>query len=166
MTHKCDKCGKPAPIIVTEITKGKKVEKHLCQECHAQQEGAAGKSHTPINELLSNFVMAHSGLVKDQAVTCEHCGMTWADFRQSGLLGCEHDYGVFEKDLSPLVQRAHEGATHHIGKVPRRRGGTGVPAKRGTDLARLRKELQRAIEAEDYERAAKIRDQIKTAEHT
>jgi protein arginine kinase activator len=71
---------------------------------------------------------------------------------------------LFEKDLTPLLHRAHEGATHHLGKVPARRGGTGVPAKRAVDLTRLRKELQRAVEAEDYERAAKLRDQIKVAE--
>jgi protein arginine kinase activator len=119
----------------------------------------------PINELLTNFVMAHSGLQqKEQGLACEHCGMTWADFRQSGLLGCSHDYQQFEKDLTPLLQRAHEGATHHVGKVPTRRGGTGVPMKRQVDVAKLRKELQRAVEAEDYERAAKLRDQIRQAE--
>ena len=60
--------------------------------------------------------------------------------------------------------RAHEGATHHLGKVPARRGGSGVPAKRSLDVAKLRKELARAVEAEDYERAAKLRDSIKQAE--
>ena len=71
---------------------------------------------------------------------------------------------MFEKDLTPLLQRAHEGATHHVGKVPTRRGGTGVPMKRQVDVAKLRKELARAVEAEDYERAAKLRDQIRQAE--
>jgi protein arginine kinase activator len=122
------------------------------------------KSHTPINELLTNFVMAHSGLQKDAGVACDQCGMTWAEFRQSGLFGCANDYVLFEKDLTPLLQRAHEGATHHVGKVPARRGGTGVPMKRQADLTKLRKELSRAVEAEDYERAAKLRDQIRQAE--
>ncbi len=101
---------------------------------------------------------------KEVGVACEHCGITWAEFRQSGLLGCEHDYALFEKDLSPLLQRAHEGATHHVGKVPVRRGGSGVPMKKSVDIAKLRKELQRAVEAEDYERAAKYRDAIRLAE--
>jgi protein arginine kinase activator len=90
--------------------------------------------------------------------------MAWSEFTQSGLLGCEHDYSAFDKDLTPLLQRAHEGATHHLGKVPTRRGGTSVPVKRQLDVARLRKELNRAIEGEDYERAAKLRDQIREAE--
>src|ERR1700752_3801648 len=161
---KCDNCNNAATVHLTEIKNGKKIEKHLCEQCAAQNEGLPVKSHTPINELLTNFVLAHSGLTKEQGAACEHCGITWSEFRQGGLLGCEHDYSLFEKDLTPLLQRAHENATHHLGKVPARRGGTGVPAKRSADITRLRKELDRAVKEEDYERAAKIRDQIKSAE--
>ena len=162
---KCDNCSKTATVHLTEIKGGKKIEKHLCEQCAAQNEGLPVKSHMPINELLTNFVMAHSGLQKNESSTgCESCGITWAEFRQNGLLGCANDYAVFEKDLTPLLQRAHENATHHIGKVPARRGGTGVPVKRAVDLARLRKDLQKAVEGEDYERAAKLRDQIRQAE--
>ena len=161
---KCDNCNKPATVHLTEIKSGKKIEKHLCEQCAAQNEGLPVKGNTPINELLTNFVMAHSGLAKEAGTTCEQCGISWAEFRQSGLFGCENDYTLFEKDLTPLLQRAHEGATHHVGKVPGRRGGTGVPAKKRFDAAKLRKELQRAVEAEDYERAAKLRDQIRQAE--
>jgi protein arginine kinase activator len=163
---KCDNCNKPATVHLTEIKHGKKIEKHLCEQCAAQHEGLPVKSHTPINELLTNFVLAHSGMQKDTAtsVTCENCGISWAEFRSNGLLGCEHDYALFEKELTPLIGKAHENASHHVGKVPQRKGGTGVPAKSGFDLARLRKELARAVEVEDYEKAAKLRDQIRQAE--
>ena len=161
---KCDNCNKPATVHLTEIRNGKKIEKHLCEQCAAQNEGLPVKSHTPINELLTNFVMAHSGLQKDVGQSCDVCGVTWAEFRQGGLFGCANDYSVFEKDLTPLLQRAHEGATHHVGKVPTRRGGSGVPLKKRIDATKLRKELARAVEAEDYERAASLRDQIRQAE--
>jgi protein arginine kinase activator len=170
MKLKCDNCNKTATVHLTEIRNGKKIEKHLCEQCAAQSEGmpTLGKGHQPINELLTQFVMAHSGLQKEVNLTCEHCGVTWGEFRQQGLFGCEHDYEVFEKDLSPLLQRAHEGASHHIGKVPVRAGATGAPPARSrrkfVDLAKLRKELQRAVEVEDYERAARLRDQIRQAE--
>jgi protein arginine kinase activator len=173
---KCDNCNRNATVHLTEIRSGKKIEKHLCEHCAAQSEGvpaAAVKGHTPINELLTNFVMAHSGLQKELHSTCEHCGITWAEFRQHGLFGCEHDYDTFEKDLTPLLQRAHEGATHHTGKQPLR-AATGAPAapglpvvkpkKKPMDVNKLRKELARAVELEDYERAAKLRDQIRQAE--
>jgi protein arginine kinase activator len=163
---KCDNCHKQnATVHLTEIKNGKKIEKHLCEQCAAASEGVPIKSHTPINELLTNFVMAHSGLTKEMSTTCEHCGITWAEFRQTGLLGCAHDYEQFEKDLTPLLQRAHESATHHTGKVPTRAGASGVPRKRKTaDAAKLKKELAAAVEAEDYERAAKLRDAIREAE--
>ena len=161
---KCDNCNKTATVHLTEIKGGKKIEKHLCEQCAAQNEGLPVKSHMPINELLTNFVMAHSGMQKEQALVCEHCGVTWTEFRQNGLLGCAHDYTVFERELTPLLKRAHEDQTHHVGKVPTRRGGTGVPVKRQVDLTKLRRELQKAVEAEDYERAAKLRDQIRQAE--
>src|SRR5882757_6912409 len=100
---KCDNCNNPATVHLTEIRSGKKIEKHLCEKCAAQTEGFPAKSHTPINELLTNFVLAHSGIPKETTAGCEHCGMTWADFRTGGLLGCEHDYVGFEKDLTPLL---------------------------------------------------------------
>lgn len=167
---KCDSCGKTATVHLTEIKGGKKLEKHLCEQCAARNEGIPVKAHTPINELLTNFVMAHSGLQKQSSgASCDQCGITWAEFRQSGLLGCAHDYEIFEKDLTPLIQRAHDGATHHVGKIPARRGSggaaeIGAPMRHQPDTSRLRKELAQAVETEDYERAARLRDQIKEAE--
>ena len=164
LDHPCNGCNKPKTVHVTEIKNGKKVEKHLCKDCPMVNDGLSGKAHQPINELLSNFVMAHSGLAKQQNKTCGTCGMAWAKFKQSGLFGCEADYALFEEELTPLLKRAHEGATHHVGKVPARRGAEGAVRKKRVSINRLRKELSRAVEAEDYEAAARLRDQIKTAE--
>ena len=169
----CQSCKqRKATVHLTEIKSGKKIEKHLCEQCAAQNEGLPVKSHMPINELLTNFVMAHSGLQKEQGTTCEHCGITWAEFRQHGLFGCEHDYDLFEKDLTPLLQRAHESATHHTGKVPTRAGGTtgGVPKKRKTiDVAKLQTEAvqrtrkaNRRLRDEARARADKRSDFVRT----
>jgi protein arginine kinase activator len=169
MNFKCDNCSRQATVHLTEIRNGKKLEKHLCEQCAQQQEGlSADKGHTPINQLLSNFVMAHSGIPKEMGAACDQCGITWAEFRQNGLFGCEHDYEVFEKELLPLLQRAHEGADSHTGKTPARLGA-GLPAapkpkRPAVDMVQLRKELAKAVEAEDYERAAQLRDQIRQAE--
>lgn len=160
----CNGCNKPKTVHVTEIKNGKKLEKHLCKDCPLVNEGMAAKAHQPINELLSNFVLAHSGLAKQENKTCVSCGMTWSKFKQSGLLGCEADYSLYEEELTPLLKRAHEGATHHVGKVPARRGPQGAVRRKRVSINRLRKELARAVEAEDYETAARLRDQIKSAE--
>lgn len=164
----CEGCKKPSTNTITEISGGKIVEKNYCDACpKLLGESMGAKAHTPINELLNNFVLAHSGAgtSKEATAVCEACGITWAEFKQSGLLGCENDYTVFEKDLATIIQRAHEGATHHLGKVPTRRaGGSMTTNRKRTALAKLRKELAAAIEQEDYERAASLRDQIRTAE--
>jgi protein arginine kinase activator len=163
---KCDKCNKQATVHLTEIAGGKQIDKHFCEDCAALNDGLVAKTHAPINELLTNFVLAHSGLQKETTAACEHCGITWAEFRQGGMLGCQYDYIAFDKELTPLLQRAHENATHHLGKTPaQKQAGPAGPGKVAqVDIARLRRELAKAVEAEDYERAAKLRDQIKQAE--
>ena len=93
--------------------------------------------------------------------TCEICGIRFSGFRKHGLLGCPHDYDAFEEALRPLLERTHEGAGQHVGKVPRR---AGPDQKKMNALLRLRAQLKAAVVAEDYEEAAKLRDQIKDLE--
>ncbi len=160
MKRKCDRCARPATHHSVEIIQGKKIEKHLCDE-HASEEGLAIKSiHTPINELLTNFVKIHSSGEADQPTpggVCEGCGLTFAQFRKDSLLGCPDCYKAFEQPLSTLLERAHEGGTHHIGKVPRR---AGAGEQRQAMLMRMRKQLNAAVVGEDYELAARLRDDI------
>lgn len=161
---KCNQCNRPATVHLKEIRGGKVFEKDLCEQCAAKLGNAQGKGHTPINDLLSEFVLKHSGVQTEPPASCEQCGITWAEFRQSGLLGCAMDYDLFERDLTPLIQRAHEGATHHLGKAPGSKAETSIIQKRIVDLERMKKELRRAVEAEDYERAAALRDEIRNVE--
>jgi len=90
---------------------------------------------------------------------CPVCGLTWAQFRKSGLMGCPHDYALFDAKLQPLLARAQEGATQHAGKVPVKMR-QGEPVRQVVTL-RLRRELQKALDAENYEQAALLRDQLK-----
>lgn len=161
MKNKCDKCDRPAKFHSVEIVKGQKTEKNLC-EIHAAQETLAIKAvHTPINELLSSFVKSQSGQpVTDEAV-CGECGLTFSQFRESSLLGCPSCYSAFEDRLSPLLERSHEGGTHHLGKVPRR---TGVAEQKQATLLRMRKQLAEAVAAENFELAARLRDEVRRFE--
>ena len=84
--------------------------------------------------------------------------MSFAEFRNSGLLGCPHDYVAFEKLLLPLLERAHDGRTEHVGKTP---ADAGAGARTRSTIAQLHRDLDRAVEAEEYEQAARLRDQIR-----
>lgn len=164
MKRKCDNCANPATHHSVEIIKGQKIEKHLCDEC-AEAEGLAigsKSAHTSINELLTNFVKLHSsGSTRQRESVCENCGLTFSEFREHSLLGCPDCYAAFKDQLAPLLERAHEGATHHIGKVPRRAGSG---QDRQHHLTQLRKRLDNAVSSEDYELAARLRDEVRRYE--
>ncbi len=160
----CHVCKKnPATVHLTDIASdGEKKERHLCDQC-AADEGITPKaqSQVPINEFLGNLVMHKAAIHQLAELTCPNCKMTFVEFRNSGLLGCPCDYDAFEKALLPLVERAHEGASHHIGKTPRRKA---APLTAENDLIKLRNELNRAVTDEQYEAAARIRDRIRNLE--
>ena len=163
MKRKCDYCDTDATHHEVQIIHGQKIEKHLCDE-HAIEFGVEGAiNQTPINDLLSHFIKQHTGEVTvTEALSCDHCGMTFADFREDSLLGCPKCYDAFEELLLPLIERAHEGATRHLGKVPKRSGNA---QRREVDLLRMRKALTDAVVTEDFEEAVRLRDQIKTYEN-
>jgi protein arginine kinase activator len=154
MKRKCDKCNRPATYHSVEIINGQKIETNLCDQHAAEAQLTPKAVHTPINELLTNFVKLQS---TTQDLVCEDCGMTFARFREQSLLGCPNCYKAFERQIGPLLERAHEGGTHHIGKVPRR---AGAGQQRQAYLMRMRKQLDDAVASEDYELAARLRDDI------
>lgn len=185
---KCNKCSKEATVHEVTIKNGKQHEKHLCEQC-AAAEGFTPQVQTPLTSLLTQFITQQSATTTKPTTsqsptspTCSECGTTYNQFRQSGLLGCPACYEAFETQLGPLLARAHEGGTHHVGKVPRTvatqptRGGAAASrssahAKAGPDpkalaeqVATLKRKLAEAVSAEQYEKAAKIRDQIAVIE--
>ncbi len=162
----CQICNdNDATIHLTEIADGVRTEMHICEHCAADQDIAV-KSHIPINELLSNLLAVQptdeelSG-PSDPQLVCPSCGFTLAQFRKEGALGCPHDYEVFEKMLRPLIEKAHDGKTTHTGKVPSK---TPRDTKQQMELLNLRQQLDVAVQNEDYELAAELRDKIKQSE--
>ena len=165
MKLKCDHCQRPATIHLTEIVDGEKTEKHLCEDC-ASNEGITVKANVPISQLLESFILQSDDSdspAEPDELRCDVCGLTYGEFRSRGLLGCPNDYDAFEPLLVPLLERAHEGGSDHLGKVPHSAPQT---QKRHNAMLRLRSELKSAIAAEDYERAAVLRDQIKELDRT
>lgn len=162
MKRKCDLCDREATVHDLTIKNGRQVEKHLCEQC-AKDQGVAVQQHAPINELITKFVLSHAGVsdASKPVGACPSCGMTFADFKSTAQLGCAACYSAFEAQLSPVLERSHEGATHHVGKTPGRREGAGERLER---IRLLRKQLSDAVAAEQYERAAALRDELTSAE--
>lgn len=158
---KCDHCNKPAVVHEVIVKDGVHKDVHLCQE-HAKEQGLGGQVQQPINQLLTQFVIASSSKkTKVSTPRCKNCGMSYAKFRQSGVVGCPDCYEAFGKQLDQLITRAQNGATHHVGKRPLR-AGTGLD--RQLEIQRISQELDHAVAAEQYERAAKLRDQLRDLE--
>lgn len=173
---KCDVCKENrATIHHTQIIKGNKTVAHLCETCCEEQDPI-----TP--DLLAKVVGATQPLIatakegaskeggattKEKAraaaeraatqPTCPQCGVTLDEFKRTGRLGCPEDYQVFEKSLIPILERIH-GSSEHVGRVPSTSDET---ASTEVQLRTLERELEQATVAEEYERAAELRDRIK-----
>ena len=161
---KCDNChNAPAKVHMTEIiNENEKRERHLCEEC-AEKLGLTVKDYS-ISELLAGIAAGQLSEKEGGAadVSCPSCGMTFADFQGSGRFGCADDYDAFEELVLPRLERFHD-STRHVGKSPR----TGDHARSQAGYVRsLRAQLKEAVSQEAYERAAKLRDEIRKLEET
>ena len=161
MSLVCQRCQQAKATVHITDTVPDKLELHLCEDC-AEKEGVIIKQHhQSTNEILQQLIKHKAGLGAAGDLACPNCGMTVREFQLKGQLGCSHDYEAFKELLTQLIERAHEGATHHVGKVPATAGET---VRKHAGLLRLRRELQEAIEQENYEHAARVRDQIQALE--
>jgi len=164
---KCQRCEKPATFHITEVVDSGVVELHLCED-HAREYLAQNEEPEPASSPTLQGVLAQQLKVQSTAEdlarldqqACPVCGITFYEFRSAGRLGCPHDYVCFEEEVLPLIVNIH-GETEHTGKRPKRGAGS---SQQQTDLIRLRREMKDAVEAEDYERASQIRDDIKSIE--
>lgn len=163
----CQDCNKrPATLHFTKIVNGDKTEFHVCEACARERgEMIPGTNGFSIHHLLSGLLdfdppAAGNGHKSGHGLRCESCGMTYAQFSKSGRFGCSDCYRHFAERLDPLFRRIH-GHTAHVGKVPKRTGGV-LRYKR--ELENLKRELQWRVEREEFEAAAKLRDQIRELE--
>jgi protein arginine kinase activator len=167
---KCQQCDRPATFHITELTGGKPQELHLCED-HARQyltssanepattgSMAAALAQQVAQQMAIGQTAEELAALDQQA--CPVCGITFYEFRSQGRLGCAHDYVAFHQQLEPLLTNIH-GELEHVGKRPHR---SAAGSEKRTQLIRLRREMKEAIEAEDYERASKLRDEIRKTE--
>lgn len=159
----CERCKKAqATFHLTKIDpNGEKFERHVCERCSAEE----GHIHAPKGlsapELSEHLAAVKGSIQALSSLVCDECGISYFEFRNQGPLGCPNDYNAFGSELANLISRAHDGATSHVGKTPRSFGQARTTEQ---NLTHLRRELDEAVAAENYERAVALRDRIRKLE--
>ncbi|MCL1997080.1 MAG: UvrB/UvrC motif-containing protein [Defluviitaleaceae bacterium] len=151
----CDNCKKnQAAVYIEQITNGETTEVNLCYKCSLD-------FHSPmfLNNILKG--MFHNIGEKNVAtIQCPSCQITLSEFRKTGKLGCNQCYPTFKKEISTILKNIQWG-TSHRGKIPQKNSADLLVKK---EVQRLRREQATAIEREEYEEAARLRDKIKEME--
>jgi protein arginine kinase activator len=165
----CQNCEKRvAKVYFTKVINNKKIEMYLCEQC------ARGKGQLSFTFSIDPFNIGEffSGLLGYQSQTpftapipqdliCERCGMSFNQFQKTGKLGCSNCYEKFKDRLSPLMNRIH-GHVQHNGKVPEKLVKSIETSK---EIEKMKEQLAKAIQNEEYEKAAELRDKIKVIEN-
>ena len=159
----CQKCQKKeATTYYQETVNGKTTTLHLCEDCAKELGiGMGGFSGFNMNDIFSGFLTNAFGTPTiGTRKTCSKCHSTWDDIVRLGRMGCDECYHTFEKELLPTLENIH-GKTKHVGKVS---NAAGVEYKKKVELDQLKAQMQKAVEQEEFEKAAELRDQIKQLE--
>jgi protein arginine kinase activator len=154
---KCHHCDNQATVHLTQILNGQMHKMDLCESC-AQAKGVTNPENLSISNLMDKVDMDTDN--SGTAMVCESCGTTHQEFKKGGRLGCEACYHVFRPVLDPLLDGMHAG-TKHLGKIP---SGSASRVKFERSVDTLKTELKDAVEKEDYEKAALVRDKLKELE--
>ena len=163
----CQNCGKnQANAHIKKIINGNAKELHLCSECAAAlgYGNLVGEFGLNLGDLIGSMFEVNSPRAKALPTEqkCSSCGASFEDFVQTGKAGCSNCYITFYDRLLPSLQRIH-GRTGHSGKVP---SSAGKDLKIKKELENLKADLNASIEAQEFERAATLRDRIREIERT
>ncbi len=154
---KCDLCDESATVHLTQIINNQIHKIDLCESC-AEEKGITDPNGYSLADLLvkPEAETEELSVSLDAAEECPDCGYPQKEFKKTGRLGCERCYSVFAPLLGPALEGMHKGDSHK-GKVPER----ALERKTFEDrLNELERDLQAAIEDEQYEAAARYRDEI------
>lgn len=160
----CDDCHASEAIIhVTHIENNEMRTAHLCESCAAErglEPGVAQAGEFPLTDFLAQVGKQSTEELPTNG-TCSFCGLSMDEFKRTGRLGCSHCWVSFEPHLRILLRRLH-GATQHVGKVYLPPDPT--ESEKEERIVGLRRKLDRAVRSEDFERAAELRDLIRSLE--
>jgi len=159
----CEKCLKRhATVHMQQIINGQKAEMHLCQEC-------AGQADSPFSfeQFLQGLLDVFGGMpenvspqMQSAQYNCLVCGLPYENFKRTGKLGCAECYQTFRREMDPILKNI-QGSNRHEGKYPLKAGAGLLNLRK---IGKLKIELSKAIGEEQYEEAARLRDEIRALE--
>lgn len=170
----CQECNeRPATMKVTKFINGKQTEVNLCEYCAEEKSDffmLHDSGNISFNNLLAGLLNMGLGMKSansassfsnEDPLTCPNCGLTYREFVNIGRFGCSECYKTFTPYLESVLKKLHGGNVHHNGKIPKRAGGTLHIRKK---INELKVKINGYVEAEEFEKAAEIRDQIRLLE--
>ena len=165
----CQHCKQnEATTHIRRVINGAAQEFHLCAAC-AKEAGVGAQFAVPefgfhLSDLFSGFL---GSSLREQArpapLRCELCGSSLEEIIRNSRVGCPQCYETFAEQLQPTLQRIH-GALRHTGKVPETDPALAQRRQKEQQIAHLRDKIAAAVQDEDYEQAARLRDEIRTLE--
>lgn len=169
----CENCKqRPATVTITMTKNNEEVVKHYCEVCSGQQDYLHIDEEVKpvtIEQIFSDWFgiptwssnAPQSKQPSQEKQQCEICGMTYQQFLKEGKFNCPNCYHAFYERLPEVFKRLHNGATEHTGKIP---GGLNKTYQIKKEIEVLRQKMKSAVEQEEFEEAAKLRDEVKQLE--
>lgn len=157
---KCNFCDNEATVFYTKVVNGKSTKVCMCESC-AEERGVLDLQHFSLSELMSETKnqLAESEEVMVNLDECSNCGFTLSDFRKIGRLGCSHCYEKFAAEIDGVISKMHKGKEHK-GKTPK---SLIAQIEHDEQIKSLEASLKKAIANEEFEDAARLRDELKEA---
>jgi protein arginine kinase activator len=164
----CEQCHEREAVIhLTQIVNEQVTTLHLCERCAAEKgvESPGAQPKTPLGTFLAAMgqELPNQTPLPRAGESCSRCGGSLQDFRESGRLGCPDCYRSFEAPLRDLLRRLH-GSTHHVGERYTEKGTSAPVQADRPKAAELREQLRLAVETENFELAAELRDRLRVLE--
>ena len=156
----CEECKtNEASYTISVMVGGEITTRHLCGDCMAKMNMDIASGN--IKSLLSTILSAITGDTApgsaEKDVVCPRCGMTLSEFTRTGHLGCPKCYEAFREQLQPMLLQIH-GRVQHAGRQPL---STAEEQRKRSATELLQRQMEQAVALEDFETAAKLRDQIR-----
>ena len=162
---KCQNCGKREAVVdYTQVIDGNKLHLHLCDRCASEMKIGMDFMFD-IDDVFATFfngISNTNSLDNLNIVKCKTCGSTYTDFRNTGKLGCADCYETFNDELDNVLKRLHGSNRHVVGD--RKKEACEKKITPEDKINKLKLELKECIQKEEYEKAAKLRDEIKKLE--